>query len=286
MSVQSGAKRTRDVQSFEQATSWRRVGDDRFRGEVDPVWGQGRAVYGGIVGASMARAMNALVSEDKQLRSFSVTFAGPVEAGPVECSTELVREGRTATFVSSEITQGGTKRAIANATFGLARDSSLRLSGPPRPELPSIESAKVMPYIDGVMPSFTQRLEFRYAHGGFPFAASDASRIQGWVRFRDDSDPAVAPALLALIDAWPAPGGILRYGIPTFKMSHGLVDRQMARLEAMDVTFVPGTNRTTSVRSFSDRTTWLSARFVPVMVARAIPSPVTTPVATPRALVA
>ena len=205
MSVQSGAKRTRDVQSFEQATSWRRVGDDRFRGEVDPVWGQGRAVYGGIVGASMARAMNALVSEDKQLRSFSVTFAGPVEAGPVECSTELVREGRTATFVSSEITQGGTKRAIANATFGLARDSSLRLSGPPRPELPSIESAKVMPYIDGVMPSFTQRLEFRYAHGGFPFAASDASRIQGWVRFRDDSDPAVAPALLALIDAWPAP---------------------------------------------------------------------------------
>jgi glutamate synthase (NADPH/NADH) small chain len=46
---------------------------------------------------------------------------------------------------------------------------------------------------------------------------------------------------VTVFDAWPAPGGILRYGIPTFKMSHGLVDRQMARLEAMDVTFVPGT---------------------------------------------
>ena len=56
----------------------------RFLVFVDPIWGQGRAVYGGVVGAGMARAMKAAVSDDKSLRSFSVTFAGPIEAGEVE----------------------------------------------------------------------------------------------------------------------------------------------------------------------------------------------------------
>jgi acyl-CoA thioesterase len=205
MSENARANRIKDMQSFEEATSWERVDVQRFRGQVDPVWGQGRAVYGGIVGAGMARAMTQLVPAEKQLRSFSATFVGPVEDGVVECSAELMREGRSASFASSEITQGGTKRVVANATFGLARDSSLHLPGPARPELPPVESAKSMPYIDGVMPSFTQRLEFRYARGNFPFAGSDESRIQGWVRFRADTGPADAPALLALIDAWPAP---------------------------------------------------------------------------------
>ncbi len=205
MSENARGQRIDEMQSFENATSWRPQGDGRFVGEVDPVWGQGRAVYGGIVGASLARAMTQLVAPDKQLRSFSVTFAGPVEAGAVECEADLVREGRSASFVRSEIMQAGTTRALANATFGLARDSALHLPGPPRPDMPSIESATTMPYIDGLMPSFTQRLEFRYAHGGFPFTGSNESQIQGWVRFRHDTGPADAPALLALIDSWPAP---------------------------------------------------------------------------------
>ena len=205
MNGNAEAGRIDENQSFQDATSWERVGEQLFRGDVDPVWGQGRAVYGGIVGAGMARAMSQLVAPEKQLRSFSVTFAGPVEAGPIECAAKLIREGRSATFASGEIAQGGTKRALATATFGLARDSALHVPGPPPPELPSIESGNTMPYIDGLMPSFTQRLEFRYARGGFPFTASDQSRIQGRVRFRRDADPADAPGLLALIDAWPAP---------------------------------------------------------------------------------
>jgi glutamate synthase (NADPH/NADH) small chain len=46
---------------------------------------------------------------------------------------------------------------------------------------------------------------------------------------------------VTVFEAWPAPGGILRYGIPKFKMSHDLVDRQMAGLDGLDVTFVPST---------------------------------------------
>lgn len=46
---------------------------------------------------------------------------------------------------------------------------------------------------------------------------------------------------VTVYDAWPAAGGILRYGIPTFKMSHGLVDSLQDRLLRLGVRFVPGT---------------------------------------------
>lgn len=46
---------------------------------------------------------------------------------------------------------------------------------------------------------------------------------------------------VTVFDAWPAPGGILRYGIPTFKMSHRLVDGLCARIESLGVRFVTGT---------------------------------------------
>ena len=205
MTRDAAAKPVNPSQSFSDAISWEPVGGGRFIGNVEPVWGQGRAVYGGVVGASMARAMQAQVSDDKSLRSFSVTFAGPVEAGQVECATRLLREGRTASFVSAEVTQGGTNRATATAAFGLDRKSSAQVPGPRRPDAPSPQACKEMPYIEGVMPSFTQRIEFRYVQGDFPFMGATGSSIGGWCRFRHDAVPGDAPGMLALIDTWPAP---------------------------------------------------------------------------------
>jgi glutamate synthase (NADPH/NADH) small chain len=46
---------------------------------------------------------------------------------------------------------------------------------------------------------------------------------------------------VTVFDAWPAAGGVLRYGIPTFKMSHELVRRQTDWLEEIGVRFVPDT---------------------------------------------
>ena len=46
---------------------------------------------------------------------------------------------------------------------------------------------------------------------------------------------------VTVFDAWPAAGGVLRYGIPTFKMSHELVRRHTDWLEAVGVRFVPDT---------------------------------------------
>jgi glutamate synthase (NADPH/NADH) small chain len=46
---------------------------------------------------------------------------------------------------------------------------------------------------------------------------------------------------VVVFDAWPAAGGILRYGIPQFKMSHELVRRRTSWLEEVGVRFVPNT---------------------------------------------
>ncbi len=46
---------------------------------------------------------------------------------------------------------------------------------------------------------------------------------------------------VTVFDAWPAPGGILRYGIPTFKLSHERVDDLGVRLDHLGIRFATGT---------------------------------------------
>ena len=44
-----------------------------------------------------------------------------------------------------------------------------------------------------------------------------------------------------VFDAWPEPGGLLLYGIPTFKMSKSIVDEKIDFLRRLGVEFVPNT---------------------------------------------
>jgi glutamate synthase (NADPH/NADH) small chain len=46
---------------------------------------------------------------------------------------------------------------------------------------------------------------------------------------------------VVIYDTWPVPGGILRYGIPSFKMSKAIVDEKIAFLENLGVRFVCST---------------------------------------------
>ena len=205
MSGAAGIEVLAEGPSFRSATTWKAVGPGAYRGRVGEEWSQGRAVFGGIVGAGMARAMSDALPEDKTLRSFALTFAGPVEPGELNCTTELVREGKSASFVSATLVQGGTARATATGTFARARKSSVPIEGPPRPDAPAPSSVASMPYIAGVTPRFTQRVETKYVRGGFPFTGSDSPVLGGWCRFRDDDHPGDTVGVIGLLDAWPAP---------------------------------------------------------------------------------
>ena len=168
------------------------------------------------MGAGLARAMHDGLPNDKVLRSFSIAFAGPVEAGALECNTELVREGKSASFVGATLTQGGTKRATAMATFARARRSSRPVDGPPRPDAPEPDTLDSMPYIQGLTPPFIEWLELKYVTGTYPFMGSDTPRLGGWCRFRRDDDLADVVGMLGLIDAWPSPAiTMLRMPVPS-----------------------------------------------------------------------
>lgn len=199
--------------SFEEATRWTRREPNLFHGHVDASWGQGRAVFGGIVGAGLARAMALGVPDDKTLRSLSVVFAGPVEPGALECATKTVREGKSATFVEAAITQGGTKRATATGIYGSARRSSVPVEGPARPDAPAPETVDSMPYIHGLTPRFTEWLETKVVTGTIPFMGSTMSKLGGWCRFRKDDHPGDVQGMLGLLDAWPCPA-ITRLRVP------------------------------------------------------------------------
>jgi glutamate synthase (NADPH/NADH) small chain len=45
---------------------------------------------------------------------------------------------------------------------------------------------------------------------------------------------------VTMYEAWPRPGGVLRYGIPTFKQNKAAVDRKFAELEALGVEVMTG----------------------------------------------
>jgi glutamate synthase (NADPH/NADH) small chain len=46
---------------------------------------------------------------------------------------------------------------------------------------------------------------------------------------------------VTVFDSWPAPGGVLRYGIPDFKLEKHVLDEMIERLESLPITFAMNT---------------------------------------------
>ena len=97
-----------------------------------------------------------------------------------------------------------------------------------------------LPVAIGKLETFTT--EWQEAHGGQPVVASVAQTGKRVAVI--GSGPvgiAVAERLarlghgIVIFEAWPSAGGVLRYGIPTFKLNKPSIDRKFAELEALGV---------------------------------------------------
>ncbi len=86
--------------------------------------------------------------------------------------------------------------------------------------------------------------EYQKAHGGVPIEQAPSTGHRAAVVGAGPAGLTVAELLakkghsVTIFDAWPTPGGILRYGIPKFKMDHTLVDQKAEYLEKLGVEFV------------------------------------------------
>ena len=171
-------------------------------------WGQGRTAFGGLSTFLVVRAIQAAAHTPpaRPLQSVSVHFVGPVPIGPVHVASQVLRTGRYMTQTAGTLRVGDQIALTVQGAHGQPRASKLELEPPSAPELPPPDRLPEMPFIPGMMPSFTQHVDYRWATEHFPFTGGPSPLIRGWCRL--DEDVVVDPAtVLLLIDAWPA--GIL-----------------------------------------------------------------------------
>ena len=190
---------------FNQLLERLRGGDEHP--DIPTTWQQGRAAFGGLVAAMLYERMSTHVAQDASLRSLTISFVAPAEPGTVETHTDILRAGRSVTQVEGRLRQGDSVVVAALASFGTPRESSIEVASEQAPAMAAPENALELPYIEGLVPEFTQHFDYRIAEGDLPFTGSSNNKFGGWVRFRQPDDASGAQVtishLLALIDAWP-----------------------------------------------------------------------------------
>ncbi|WP_447591631.1 acyl-CoA thioesterase [Aquipseudomonas campi] len=173
---------------------------------VPPLWGQGRATFGGLVAAMIYEAIRAKVPTGRPVRSLSITFVGPMQMNePVAFEVEVLREGKAVSQMLGKAVQQGAVVAIMQGSFGASRPSVVTVSSIPAPAMKPVEECQELPYIKDVTPEFTRFLAMRWGLGGLPFTNNPSREMGGWVRLRSDvsHDKVTEAHLLALVDAWP-----------------------------------------------------------------------------------
>lgn len=172
---------------------------------VPESWAQGRATFGGVVAGLLFDRMQGQVAQGRPMRSLQVSFVGPVVPGqPMTVSSELLREGKSASQTLGRITQGDNVCVVATASFGAGRESAVEVAGGyPAPDFKAPENSHPIPQIPGVTPAFTQHVEARWAVGNVPFTGCDSRQMGGWMRFTETPESVTDAHLVALVDAWP-----------------------------------------------------------------------------------
>ena len=194
---------------FDADTALTGAGEGRWVATVPEHWFVTTGPNGGYLAAVATRAlMEAAGGDDRSPRSLTLHFLAPPQAGEIEIAVAVERAGRSTTFVSLRISQGGATVALGLGACAVWRDDQPEwdeLAHPAAPspgELPALESG------EGV-PRFIENYESR----PWPSPPGPAT-TGGWIRAARPR-PADPILLAALTDAW-IPAAYLRMDQPSF----------------------------------------------------------------------
>lgn len=168
-------------------------------------WMQGRAGYGGLVGALALRAMRASVPEERKVRSLLIAFVAPVGPEPFSIETQQLRAGRAVTTVEAKVVQKEGVCCTVVGSFGGDRESAIEIAPRERPPMTPPDEALELPYIEGLTPAFTRHFAYRWAQGELPFTGQGGHELGGWLQFKENTDCLSEEWLVALADGWPTP---------------------------------------------------------------------------------
>ena len=172
--------------------------------QVDPVWSQGRSVYGGAQGVLAVEAMRPL-AEELPLRTLQATLCAPVAPGPVELRARLLRAGGNTRQIEARIVDGEQTLALFVGIFGRSRESQV-VHDFSRPD-PGPAPGTPFRFVPGITPEFIQHFDATLLAGHFPGAGQPDLRHVYRVSLKDPAATTGLPHLLAFSD-FPPPLGL------------------------------------------------------------------------------
>ncbi|MBM3666508.1 MAG: thioesterase family protein [Actinobacteria bacterium] len=194
--------------SFDQETALRPSGREGvWEGDIVHGWDTPRGPLGGYVMAILMRGLALAVGDDeRQARSVTMHFLRVPEAGPVEVTAALEREGRSLSTVSGRLGQGGNLIGLALGAYSKHWEGPL-LEDLPMPEVEPPEEAADIDTAPrgGKPPPFVGRLTMQHRFGAKAFSGAESGETGGWIGLRERR-PVDALTIAVLADAWfPAP---------------------------------------------------------------------------------
>lgn len=191
------------VQTFEEALKLSKKSEPRFEGAFDSTWYQGRAGFGGIVGAAMLGAIEEVLGDESLLlRAVQVTFCAPVLAESFFIDVEVVRRGSSVVNMMARLHQGDVVKSLLVANYGRRRETGVEFSTTKAPEVPAPELVPTVPF-SPIFPNFAQHFEMKFCVGEIPYSRAERSYLGGWCRIHEDQHRLDFKRGLALLDIWP-----------------------------------------------------------------------------------
>jgi acyl-CoA thioesterase len=199
---------------------------DRWRATVVERWFVETGPNGGFIAALATRALVEVAGgDDRSPRSLTLHFLAPPQAGELEVAAAVERSGRSTTFASLRILQGGETVALGLGCCAAWREGQPEWDELERPAAPRPEELPPLTRIPAA-PRFLENYEMRpWPDPPGPVTAG------GWMRTAEPrgADPVL---LAALTDAW-VPAAFLRMEEPSFVPTIDLTIHWRAPLEAV-----------------------------------------------------
>lgn len=169
--------------------------------EFGPSWSQGRAAFGGLVGAFASLSMRKLVKEQKPIRSFMASFVAPTPAGSIKTQAYIQREGKSVTQCSSSVfSEDGNLCLQAMGVFGNSRET---LNVQPQNYFHPISRSDGVPFSEAKrFPKFLENYYGCWVGQGMPGSGA-SEMLTMWVKHKCDMSKYPAESILAVADMPP-----------------------------------------------------------------------------------
>jgi hypothetical protein len=226
--------------------------DTVLTGHVPPDWMQGRTLYGGISAALCLQAARQTFDGLPPLRSGQFSFVGPA-AGDVTLASSLLRQGKSASFVSVDLTSDAGHGTRATMCFGAPRESTIQYNGLPIPSVPAPADCPDF-FGSGAGPAFTRHFGVKLASGAPPGSGASEADLLLWVQPLDLATRPLEALWLATADMPPPAAFSLMRGFAPISTMTWMVDILTPEHEVGDGWFLIKTHARHVMDGYSEQT--------------------------------